>query len=260
MSINDVVNTKGRASAKNAKYSKSDITFWRMTAIFAVLAVYTVFELYAHSSGANVVVTNGIAVWGSVLFALGAIVCFVLGRVKGNNALGILNFGFASAVLVALAVFLSLTYEISDSSALIILAFACAALAFVGYSFSRDFFLLSSVSMANIVLAAAPRLFVYSEGFMRDITVYGSVVLSFVLCAAFCVLALAACNGKSEKLSNWFFNFGYVRRYPLFLLPVVCFAVSVIRLIAPAFFSYSIVLAIVLYMVFLVIYAFDSAK
>ena len=258
MSINDVVNN-GNAS-RGKKYSKNDMVFWRMAFIFAVLAAYTVFELYAHGNGVNIILANAVAVWGSLLFAAGAVVCFVLSRVKKGSKDGVLTYGFLSAVSLALALFLSLTYEISDSSALIILAFASAALVFVGYSFSRDFFLLSVVSAVSVVMAAAPLLFVYRDGLMHTLTTYGSAAFSFVLCAAFCVLALIASFGKNEKLSDWFFNFGYVRRYPLFLLPAVCFAASVVRIALPAFFSYVIVFAIVLYMVFLVLYAFDSAK
>ncbi len=262
MSINDVVNNKGLA-AKKKKHSKGDVLFMRMLSIFALLVVYTVFELYAHSNGADLLAAFGVVKVGSVIFGICAIVflalCFIK---KAQGAFGkgrVFSAGFISAVCAAACVFLSATYNVSDSSALIILAFVAAALVFVAYSFSRDFFLLSLVTVIGVVLAALPVLFVYS-GVIRDVLAYGSVIASFIVCAGFCVLSAAACFGKNEKLSKWFFNCGYVRRYPLFLLPAVCFAGAIIRLLLPVAFSYALIFSIVLYMVFLVIYAFDSAK
>ena len=99
MSINDVVNN-GNAS-RGKKYSKNDMVFWRMAFIFAVLAAYTVFELYAHGNGVNIILANAVAVWGSLLFAAGAVVCFVLSGHSGLYSSQIIRFNKASTIMEA---------------------------------------------------------------------------------------------------------------------------------------------------------------
>ncbi|MBQ2734070.1 MAG: hypothetical protein IJF74_07915 [Clostridia bacterium] len=263
MSINDVVNKKNGA-AKKAKISAADFVFYRVMALFALLVVYIIFELVAHNSGTDVLVMVNVANICTVLLAVAAAVFFVLSlTVKKNGVFGsgkVLSAGFIAGALAGLAVFVGFTFHISESSALVILAFAAVALVFIGYTFSRDFFLLSLVTVALTVLSLWPKLFVYSNGIYRDLANYLSVAVAFVICAAFCVLVLVACYGKSAKLSRWFFNLGYVRLYPLYLLPAAGFAVSLIRLFAPAILSYALVITVVMYMIFLVMYAFDSAK
>ena len=71
---------------------------------------------------------------------------------------------------------------------------------------------------------------------------------------------LAINYGKNAKLSRWFFNYGCVRVYPLYFLPAIAFCTSVVRLFAPAMFSYALIVSVIAYVVFLVMYAFDSAK
>ncbi len=263
MSINDVINKKD-VTAKKAKISGTDFIFYRIMALFAVLVAYIIFELCAHNGGANLIAMYNASVISAVVFALAA-AAFLVVRVivKKRGALGsgkVLSAGFIACVCAALSVFLGLSFHISESGALIIIAFAAVALVFVGYSFSRDFFLLSVVTVVSLVLSLWPRLFIYNGGIFKIIADYGSVAVSFVLCAAFCVLALVACYGKSAKFSRWFFNLGYVRLYPLYILPAAGFAVSLVRLFAPAILSYAIVFTVVMYMIFLVMYAFDSAK
>ncbi len=263
MSINDVVNKKN-VPAKKAKMTGTDFVFCRIMALFAVLVAYTIFELCAHNAGANLVAMYNAARILTVVFAVAAAAFLVVSIIaKQHTVFGagkVLSAGFIACVCAGLSVFLGFTFHISESSALIILAFATVALVFVGYSFSRDFFLLSLVTVVSLVLSLWPRLFIYNFGLLKILADYGSVAVSFAVCAAFCVLCLVACYGKSAKFSRWFFNLGYVRLYPLYLLPAVGFAVSLVRLFAPALLSYALVITVVMYMIFLVMYAFDSAK
>ncbi len=263
MSINDVVDKKN-VTAKKARMNAADFIFYRIIALFAVLVAYTVFELCSHNAGADLLAMYNAARIAAAAFAVAAVAFLVVRlAVKKHGIFGtgkVFSAGFIACVCAGLSVFLGLTFRISESGALIILAFTAVALVFVGYSFSRDFFLLSLVTVISVVLSLLPRLFIYHNGIFHILVNYGSVAASFAVCAAFCVLALIACYGKSAKLSRWFFNLGYVRLYPLYLLPAVSFSTSLIRLFAPAMLSYSIVVTAVMYMIFLVMYAFDSAK
>ena len=263
MSINDVIDKKGGA-AKAKKITAADFVFCRVMALFAALVAYIIFELCAHNASANLLAMYTASNVLTVGFAVAA-VAFLIVRfvVKGEGVFGagkVYSAGFIASACAGLSLFLGLTYRISESSALVILAFAAVALVFIAYTFSHDFFLLSLVTVISIVLSLWPRLFVYNAGLFRNLADYASVAVSFIVCAAFCVLALVACKGSSAKLSRWFFNLGYVRLYPLYLLPAVCFGVSVVRLLAPAMLSYALIVAVIMYMVFLVMYAFDSAK
>ena len=263
MSINDVVNKKNGA-VKKTRMSPADFVFYRVLSLFALLVLYIVFELCAHNSGSNMLAMYKAANVCTIIFAAAAVVFAVIKLlVKQNGVFGsgkVFSAGFIAGACAGLAVFVGFTFHISESSALVILAFAAVALVFISYTFSRDFFLLSLVTVISIVLSLWPKLFVYPCGIIRDIANYASVAVSFVICAAFCALALVACYGKSAKLSRWFFNNGYVRLYPLYLLPAVGFSISLVRLFLPAFFSYALVVTVVMYMIFLVVYAFDSAK
>ena len=263
MSINDVVN-RNNGAAKKTKATDSDKIFNRVMALFCALVAYIVFELCAHNAGADLLLMYNASRILAVLFAASAIAFFAVSRFcKEDSALAsgkTFSATFIACASAALSVFLAFSFSVSDSSALIIIAFAAVALAFVGYTFSRDFFLLSLVTVASIVLSLWPRLFVYNTGIFRDLANYASVAASFIICAAFCGLALAAYYGKNAKLSRWFFNFGCVRAYPLYLLPAITFSVSLVRLLAPALLSYALIVAVIVYMVFLVMYAFDSAK
>lgn len=263
MSINDVINKKN-GSVKKAKISGSDFIFYRIMALFIALVAYIIFELCAHNAGANVLAMYYASKISAAAFAVAAAAFLAVRHiVKNRGALGcgkVFSAGFIACVCAGLSVFLAFTFHISESGVLIILAFAAVALVFVGYSFSRDFFLLSLVTVVSLILSLWPRLFIYNGGTFNALAKYGSVAASFVICGGFCVLALIACYGKSAGLSRWFFNFGYVRLYPLYLLPAMGFAVSVVRLVAPAMLSYAIVATVVMYMIFLVMYAFDSAK
>jgi hypothetical protein len=263
MSINDVINKKGGA-AKSKKTSAGDLTFCRVMALFATLVAYIIFELCAHNASANLLAMYHASNVLAIAFAVAAVAFLVVRHVvKDNGVLGagkVYSAGFIASACAGISLFIGLTYRVSESSALVILAFAAVALVFIAYTFSHDFFLLSLVTVVSIVLSLWPRLFVYNAGLFRNLADYASVAASFVICVAFCVLAFVACYGKSAKLSRWFFNLGYVRLYPLYLLPAVGFGASVIRLLAPAMFSYALIVAVIMYMIFLVMYAFDSAK
>ena len=257
--------TKGNKNtgARSAKRTHSDFVFYRMITVFFALVAFVAFEFYAHGASSLRNAGSLVGVLSYVflaLFVLSAVLHFVRFP-KGVFAAGKpFSFGFIALLSLALSVFVSLTYQVSDDFSLVILAFAAAALAFVGYTFSRDFFILSCVSVVSILLAAFPVVFVYGNSASQLTASYATVAISFAISIAFCVLSAIACFGKNEKLSAWFFNMGYVRRYPLFVLPAVFSGAALLRLIFPSFFSYALIASIVCYVVFLVIYAFDSAK
>lgn len=255
---------KDNKNTLSAKRAHSDLVFYRMITVFIALVAFVAFELYAHAATTNLKTAFSLVGALSYVFlgVFGACgILHVLKFKKGVFGAGKpFSFGFVSLLSLALSAFVSLTYQVRDDFSLVILAFALAALAFVGYTFSRDFFILSCVSVVSIVLAAFPVLFVYGNSTSQLTASYVTVAISLAINLAFCVLSAIACSEKCEKLSTWFFNMGYVRRYPLFALPVVFSGAAVLRLLVPSYFSYAVVLSIVCYVVFLVIYAFDSAK
>lgn len=263
MSINDVID-KNDGIAKKANASDSDKIFNRLMALFGALVCFIIFELCAHNTNANLLAMYDASKVLAVVCAVLAVCFFALSFVcKNHKVLGTgktFSARFIACAFAVLSCFLAFSFSVSDSSALIILAFTAVALAFVGYTFSRDFFLLSLVTVASIVLSLWPRLFVYNAGVFRDLANYASVAAAFVICAAFCALTLVAYYGKNAKLSRWFFNYGCVRVYPLYFLPAIAFCTSVVRLFAPAMFSYALIVSVIAYVVFLVMYAFDSAK
>lgn len=264
MRTEEIAKNNNNTASQSAKRAHSDMVFYRMITVFFALVAFVAFELYAHETSTDLKtafsLVKVISYAALALFALCAVLHFVRFP-KGVFACGKpMSFGFISVLSLAVSLFVSLTYQVREDFLLVILAFAAAVLAFVGYTFSRDFFILSCVSVLSIVLAAFPVVFVYGNLEYQLIASYATVAASLILNVAFCVISALACFGKNKKLSAWFFNMGYVRRYPLFVLPLIFFCAALFRLLVPSYFSYAVVFSIVCYVVFLVIYAFDSAK
>ena len=247
----------------SASSAKGDFVFTRMIILFLVMVAYTVFELYAHGNNVDVITASLAVNISSAVFAAAGVILAVIALVslknKRSESFKVCTPGFFAGICLALAVMLCLTYAVSAHS-LIIIAFAAVALVFVGYTFSRDFFMLSAATLFSYVLASLPGMFLLPEGGISNLINYGSVALVAVIAVAFAALSFAACFGKNEKLSDWFFNMGYVRRYPLFVFPVIWIALSVIGIFAASLYPYALVGAIIVYAAFLIVYTFDSAN
>ncbi|MGN1474011.1 MAG: hypothetical protein ACI4WZ_08040 [Eubacteriales bacterium] len=239
--------------------SRGDFIFNRMAFLCALLIVFVFFVLYAPQS--IVFFYHAVPVIAALLLVLSLVFFWIHRKAGSKDTERLFSLSFLSRTALVSALLVSLTFAVREQASLVLVAFAVVGLVFVRYNYSHDFFWLSAAFFAGILLAVLPRILVIFPGNnINYILSVASAVLSVAVAAAFCGVSCAALSGTNPGLSSRFFNVGYVRRYPLFLLPAVSVCCTAIRFFIPKFFSYALIAAVILYFVFLVIYAFDSAK
>lgn len=251
---------KNKLQSGKRSYSPewSNLVFNRMAFLAGLLVVFVLFVLYAPQK--IHFFYYAVPVFAGLLFVL-SVFLFFFGRSRTDQSRErAFSFSFLAWTALISAFLVSCTFAMKEPAILILAASAAVGLAFVRYTYSHDFFWLSLSFFAGLILAVLPRAIVIFPGNTNAVISVVCAVLAVLLSAAFCCVALAALSGKHSALSDRFFNAGYVRRYPLFLLPVISVCCSAVRLFAPRGFSYALIASVVLYFVFLVIYAFDNAQ